>query len=357
MNNFGDVLRDHGIGLGKYKIGGNIGVSNLNVPHVLFTFGEEASWVRAVDSLGNLYISDGSSSGNNLIKYDSQLNQIWKARIYPTGALNHPSIMRVVMGKDDTPWVQLDFQKTDFKYYIGFFKINKYTGAIEAGIDFQIGQTDSNLWNFTVDQLTADVIYIAEVKRSASTSEIRKTILPSKTVEWTYQLGTTSVYGAPSLIAHANGSLYVAAPTGYLHRINTSSATDYYKRAMPLGSGFAVDTEGNAYTSGYDSRHRIESVSLSGGYRWGYTSSVKTESIAVSRDSKYVYSTSAEGGYVGMDRLEKLDAATGALLKVIRPDGRKYDLVTSPNGDVYMTSSNIGVSTPNCLRETFKILN
>ncbi|WP_409174795.1 hypothetical protein [Brevibacillus fortis] len=354
MNNFGDVLRDHGIGLGKYKIGGNIGVSNLNVPHVLFTFGEEASWVRAVDSLGNLYINDGSSSGNNLIKYDSQLNQIWKARIYPTGALNHPGIMKVVMGKDDTPWVQLAFQKTDFNYYVGFFKINKSTGTIETGIDFQIGQTESDYWNFAVDQSVADVLYIAECKRSASTAEVRKTILPSKTVEWTYQLGYS--FFVPSLIAHANGSLYVAAQTGYIHRINTSNATDYYKRLAPLGKGLAVDAEGNVYSSGYDSSDQIVSLNLSGGYRWTYSSSVKTTSIAVSRDGKFLYSASDENGYVGDDRLEKLNAVTGTLLKVIRPAGRKFDLMTSPNGDVYMTHKDSTVPTPVCLRETFKIL-
>ncbi|WP_199930095.1 YncE family protein [Brevibacillus brevis] len=198
-------------------------------------------------------------------------------------------------------------------------------------------------------------LYIAECKRSASTAEIRKTNLSSKTVEWTYQLGHS--FFVPSLSAHANGSLYVAAQSGYIHRINTSNATDYYKRLVPLGKGLDVDAEGNVYSCGYDSGYKIVSLNLSGSIRWTYLSSVETSSIAVSKDGKFLYSTSAVTGYVGDDGLEKLNAVTGTLLKAIRPAGRKFGLITSPNGDVFMSHKDSTVPTPVCLRETFKILN
>lgn len=354
MFNTFEGLRDHGIGLGKYKVGGNINVQNLNIPYVMFTFGEEAQTVRAVDSFGYTYLSDTATNGNNLVKYNSQLNQIWKAKLFPTGALNS-NIVRVVIGKDDTPWVQLYLQKTDYKYYMGFFRVNKTTGAIETGIDFPIGQTDSEYWNFAVDQTTADVLYIAECKVSTTAAEVRRTTVSSKTVDWTYSLASGYSYAPSFVIAHANGSLYIPARTGELHRISTTNAAVIYKKTIPLGNGFDVDANGNAYVSGYNAAHLINSLSPSGTVRWTYEFGLETTSIAVSKDGTVLYMASAETGYVGYDRLDKINANTGTLMQRIRPAGRQKGLIVSPNKDVYMTHLDT-ITTPMCLRDTFNIL-
>lgn len=357
MNNFGDVLRDHGIGLGKYKIGGNISVSNLNIPYALFTIAQEQYRPLAVDSLGNIYFA----YGDKLVKYNSNLTIVWISTIKPSVAINTVNILMAALDKNETPWVMLHFQKSDYNYYIGIYRVNKSTGALEDGVDYYLGaiNNDYSNWNFAVDVIDENVIYTSETKNGTTT--VSRVSFPNKAVSWTYT-GVTQNYKVLKMRAHANGSVYMTDAKGWVYRLNASTGAVIFKKetsnpnqySNPL-SEMDVDSSGNIYVGGL--LGKVTSFAPTGLLRWEYNLGKWVGSLAVSYDGTKVYVCSGETGYVGDDIFDILNSSTKALIKRLRIGGRKTDMICAPNGDVYMYDNNLSPRTPMCMRETFKILN
>jgi len=363
MNSFGDVFRDHGIGLGKYKIGGNIGSENLEMPYAMFTFGPENFDIGQVDSQGNIYLYGnigGSSAFNSMAKYSPKLTSTWLLDVKPASASNQ-RILKVILDRNDNPWCVISYQRYPTNY-IGIYRVNKATGAIEHGIEYVLGtdgNSDPTRWNFAVDLLTDDVVYVAREAATGGKIDITRVSVPSKTVAWTYS-NTPSYTRMLNIVAHTNGSVYISDQAGWVYRLNTSNGEEIFKRETskngainnPLDA-MAVDDAGNVYVGG--GVDLVSSFSPSGVLRWEYQFGFDISSLAVSIDGTKLYISTIDSGYVGRDVFDVISTSNKLHLKRLRVAGPKRSLRCAPNGDIYMyTTGNIG--TPICIRQVFKII-
>ncbi|MCM3141647.1 hypothetical protein [Brevibacillus sp. MER 51] len=239
MNNFGDVLRDHGIGLGKYKINSKIYYKDIGLDY------PPSKRFDTIKSIGGIQAAVTDTSGNVFIKFQDTITKLnSNLQIVWTKTITAPNFIFSSSPYADTQMLYLTAGKL-YTVFTGADNTSSYkslavcidttTGNIDFTFAEGTGHSSSQQVMMHVIPVPneANTFYISNERlTSGSTGSVQKVVIGSTGVNrfitstvWTKQM---AYGGAPSLALTADNCLlysdYYSTSSWATRKVNSTGA-------------------------------------------------------------------------------------------------------------------------------------